>query len=573
MRSTGEDLARESLFDASLKLAATLDVSEILSEFVKTACRFSEASFGALCVVNPRGDTVAFVEENVPDWAREQLLDPQVQTSMLEGLPASHPLVENHPEPNRPFSLRNNSEHGIDNYIGLPLTVRNRIFGWLYVFNRSKGFSDNHSELLSALSSAAAVAVENARLYGEARTREHWIRASQDLTTMLLSGASEEEALAATAYSIRDVADAEAALIILPSVGDTWACEFVDGDSASHLLGTVFPSNGRAMTVARTGQGVVIDSLAQTLHLKVPALKSYGPALYVPMRSRGESTGVILVLRSRDAREFTHSDLAIAQSVAAHAALALELADAKHKAAVATLQAEREQIGRDLHDLAIQQLFATGMQLSSLKDAFVAATKQLEETDLLQVAGIDEKNLMHQLESALASIGDSAQQIRAIVSSLRKEKNLPYSDSSLLTRLQHEASLGRSSLGFAPTFIVELDKHVLDVLEEGYEANSDAIDELLPQSVAEHLIAVIRESLSNISKHAHATLVKVHLEIKADEKQVTLTVTDNGVGLPERPTRNSGLANMRSRALNVDGSFDAAAQAEGGTKLVWSAPL
>ncbi|MGN6472108.1 MAG: sensor histidine kinase, partial [Mycobacteriales bacterium] len=95
------------------------------------------------------------------------------------------------------------------------------------------------------------------------------------------------------------------------------------------------------------------------------------------------------------------------------------------------------------------------------------------------------------------------------------------------------------------------------------------VDTLVPVSVAEQMLAVLRESLSNVAKHAHASTVSV--EVHADNEFAELTVRDNGVGIPA-DTHRSGLANMASRASNLGGSFDATGIG-GGTTAVWRVPL
>ncbi|WP_083379084.1 GAF domain-containing sensor histidine kinase [Boudabousia tangfeifanii] len=562
--------SQSELLKASLNLASKLDVTEVLQGYVDLACELTNAELGALSVINARGQVSLFVDYQMPPDFSQEMKNSTVGASLLEVIGDNAPLIENEVVPEKILAELPKTLPKIDNYMGFPLQVSHRVFGWLYLANREGGFTQAHANLVRRLGRAAAIAVENAQLYERAQTRERWIAASNELTTMLLSGSSVEDALETTVDLIQNVAEADGALLILPSVGKTWACEFVAGDDFQHLLGVVFPHNGRAMTVARTGQGVTVDCLASSLHLKVPQLAEYGPALYAPMRAHGQTTGVFLLLRNVGGKEFTKDDLKMAHSTASQAALALELAEAKHLAQVATLQAEREQIGRDLHDLAIQQLFATGMQLASLKDAFVAAIGSLDQKTIEQ-AGIDNARLTNELETALERVGDSADQIRQIVRRLRN--NDGQVQTGILERLQHEASLARSSLGFAPTFIVELDgKPVKD--EVGYyEVASDIFNERIGAVAADDLIAVVRESLANAAKHAKATSVRVTISLRPVEGKLSLEVSDNGIGLPENRTRNSGLDNMRKRANIHGGIFTTEKNLLGGTTLYWEIKL
>ena len=128
-------------------------------------------------------------------------------------------------------------------------------------------------------------------------------------TTALLEGTEEEEALALIAQTARQVADADTALIILPSVGDTWACEIAEGYAADELLGTVFPPEGRAMAVRREGAGMIVDSFVRAPVVRIPAMKKFGPALYAPLMSGKVAEGVLVLLRKPERLEFEPGDL------------------------------------------------------------------------------------------------------------------------------------------------------------------------------------------------------------------------------------------------------------------------
>ncbi|MBV7363796.1 GAF domain-containing protein [Actinomycetaceae bacterium TAE3-ERU4] len=561
-----------TLLDASLNLASKLDVTQVLQGFVRQACSLASTEFGALAVLNIRGEMVMMVTQNIDDEVAQLMQDSTLGNELLLALPESGALIVNNPHDDSGAIQLPKSAPEIDNYVCLPLELNQQIFGWLFLANRQGGFSSTEADNLLALSSAAAVAVENARLFTQSQQKQRWITASQGITTMLLSGATEEEALEYAVATVRDVADADAALLILPSVGSQWVCELYDGDSAAGLLGTVFPPNGRAMIVARTGHGVVVDSLATTMHLKVPALSAFGPALYAPMRTRDNTVGVFLILRQPGDPEFTESDLESAQTVAAQAALALELAEAKHRADVATLQAERDSIGRDLHDLAIQQLFAAGMQLSALRETFTQALTELETNGVI-AKSINQQHLLQELEVAFERVGDSAEQIRSIVRGLRNQKVDFNSDRTFIDKVAAEASLARSSLGFAPNFIIEFDGKIVNSKSETFEEISSDIENMMPDSIEANAIAVIREALANAAKHARATAVTVNIEIDTATPAMTITISDNGRGLPEKITRQSGLRNMRMRAESNGGSLNITSDFNAGTTLNWYVPL
>jgi signal transduction histidine kinase len=88
--------------------------------------------------------------------------------------------------------------------------------------------------------------------------------------------------------------------------------------------------------------------------------------------------------------------------------------------------------------------------------------------------------------------------------------------------------------------------------------------------VGENLLPVLREALSNTARHARAD--RADVSVVVDEHWVTLTVTDDGIGLPE-DGRRSGLANLDARAGTLGGTFTAHRAPEGGTELSWRVPV
>jgi len=98
------------------------------------------------------------------------------------------------------------------------------------------------------------------------------------------------------------------------------------------------------------------------------------------------------------------------------------------------------------------------------------------------------------------------------------------------------------------------------------------LDSVVPATVVEHLVAALREALSNVVKHARAGSVDIRLELLGDD--VVLTVEDDGVGIS--PThRRSGIKNLEQRARELGGSIDfEATRPDGsGTRLIWRASI
>ncbi|MFC4555595.1 GAF domain-containing sensor histidine kinase [Georgenia faecalis] len=546
------------LFGAALDLTARLDLEGVLEGFVESAAQLTGARYAALGVLDNRGETATFVHHGVDAETARLLGHTPRGRGVLGAIPADGYLLIDDIAASPHFGGWPEHHPRMQTFLGVPVRIREQVYGRLYLADKPTGFTEADAAAMIQLAAAAAVAVENARLYTAARDRERWVAVSQDITTTLLEGTEEEEALAMIAAKIREVARADAALIILPSVGDTWACEIADGVGASDVVGAVFPPEGRAMTVLANGTGMIVDSLSRARSMRVPQLGRYGPALYAPMLAQGTGIGVLILLRLQGEPEFTGSELAMAESVASQAALALELAGARHAQDVAALLDERQRISRDLHDLAIQQLFATGMQLEAARAAVAKSGPELAWVATT-------------LEDSLTSVDDSVRQIRSIVHSLRE----PDTAVVLVERLRREASLARTGLSFAPSLVIDVDGEVVSDDEREARLVGTIADRVDPD-ISDDVVAVVREGLANAARHARASSVQVRVTVHGSGPtgHVAVEVEDDGAGVNPASTRRSGLDNLAVRARRHGGTFSLGTTESGrGTLLSWQVPL
>lgn len=194
---------------------------------------------------------------------------------------------------------------------------------------------------------------------------------------------------------------------------------------------------------------------------------------------------------------------------------------------------DRDRIARDLHDLAIQRLFATGMTLQSA-------------ARLVEHVGAAER-----VQRAVGDLDETIKIIRSTIFGLRARED--ETGPSLRARVARAVGEAGAALGFPPRLSME-----------------GLLDTDVPPAVADHVMAALGETLSNAARHAHATRVEVSLQATADE--VVLTVSDNGKGIPA-DGRRSGLRNLGERASSVGGILDIRTPAEGGSRLIWRAPL
>lgn len=540
-----------SLFDSALALTSRLDLREALQEFVEAARRLSDAKYAALGILGSRGETVAFHYSGMTVPEAERLPHPPHGDGVFAQIPVDAPLIINDIASHPAFEGWPSYHPRMENFLGVPVRIHEQVYGRLYLSDKKGGFNEADAENMSLLASAAAIAVQNSRLYAESEDRAAWIGVSQSITTALLEGTDEEEALELIAKKMRVVSKSCTALIVLPSVGDAWVCEIADGYDAENMIGLTFPPDGRAQTVIREGSGVVVDSMTRTRTMRIPELRGYGPALYAPMIVQGVGAGVIILLRSRSQTEFDLADLAMAEAVSKQAALALELTSARHAQDVAAQIDERAAIGRDLHDLAIQQLFATGMQITAIRE-------DLE----LKNAPDDIVSLLNQ---AIESVDESVKEIRHIVHRLRE----PDANVVIVERLRREASLARTSLGFAPSLVITLDG---EPLPSDIDNQTVArIDNMIGADIADDIVAVTREGLSNAARHAKASSVSVAVSVDSDE--VRIVVIDDGTGISPSRSRRSGLANLAARARRHGGGFELEPGEQRGSVMSWWAPL
>jgi signal transduction histidine kinase len=442
-------------------------------------------------------------------------------------------------------------------FLGASVRVGARVYGQLYLSEKVDGtpFDERDEQTVVALAAAAGVAVQNAQLYAEAARREHWLRAGQDITTMLLEGFDEEEALEHIVETAREVAHADTAAVALPGVGGALLIELAQGHAASDLVGLVMPEGGRAWTVMTEGRGMLAPTLRPS-PVESETWQQFGSAIFAPLQASGLGVGVLIMLRELGAPPFDEPDLTTAESFAAQAALAYILAEARHAQDVAALLDERERIARDLHDLAIQQLFATGMQLETVRRR--------------AARGVDPSELLHIVDDALDNVDSSVRQIRQIVYALRD----PDAATGLVERLRREASLARTGLGFAPSLVLTIDGAVVG--DQDDDLGEARIDERVHADLTDDVVAVVREGLANAARHAHASSVAVRVIVTGEgaDGTVCVEVSDDGRGLPPDRDRSSGVGNLLSRARQHGGTFEIGDNPDGpGTLLVWTAPL
>ncbi|MFE1578634.1 sensor histidine kinase [Streptomyces fradiae] len=531
-----------SLLEAVVSVGRELDLSQVLRRIVEAAALLVDAQYAALGVIGPDGRTLS-------QFLTVGLADEEI--ARIGPLPAGHGILGElirKPEPLRLTDLSaHESSYGFPahhppmrTFLGVPIRVRDEVFGNLYLTDKRGGhdFDAEDESVIATLSVAAGVAIDNARLYEASQRQQRWLQANAEITSNLLSGSPRLRVLELIAQRAREITGAALADVAVPvsGTGDL-VVELALGERGEHRRGLVVPVDGTLSGAAyEAGAPVTTAGLADDDRYDTGdgRFEGFGPAVAVPLGTEAHDTrGVLLLARPQGGPPFTEGELQPLLAFAGQAALALELAQRRTDAEQLALLEDRDRIARDLHDLAIQRLFATGMTLQSA-------------ARLVAHEGAAER-----VTRAVADLDETIKIIRSTIFGLRARDE--DTGPSLRARVARAVGETAHTLGFPPRLSME-----------------GLLDTDVPPGVADHVMAALTETLSNAARHAHATRVEVSLQATADE--VVLTVTDNGRGIPEGG-RRSGLRNLEERARKVGGTLEIGGPAGGGSRLVWRAPL
>lgn len=530
----------QSLLEAVLSVGRELDLEQALHSIVEAAALLVDAEYGALGVIGPDGKrlsafhTVGIAEEQIAKIGHypeghgilgELIRHPEpLRLAKLSEHPASYGFPPNHPPMNT--------------FLGVPIRVRDQIFGNLYLTEKRGGahFDEEDVAVTSTLAVAAGVAIDNARLYEESRLRERWLRATAEITHSLMSGAERGEVLGLIADRAREITGAALAMVAMPMEDtDSLSVELAIGPEAQSLRGLVLPGDSGLLGEAiATAAPVTSPDISHDDRISAGPPSLTGPAVAVPVGTgEGGVRGVVLLVRAAGQTVFAGKEIEPLQGFAAQAAVAMELAERRQDAAEVAVLKDRDRIARDLHDLAIQRLFATGMTLQS-------AGRFIEHPEASE-----------RVVRAVDDLDETIKIIRSTIFGLRSREGV--AGAGLRARVVRVAGEAAPVLGFAPSVRME-----------------GLVDTQVPREIADHVVAVLSEALTNIARHAHADRADVALT--ADSRQVRLTVGDNGVGIPEGG-RRSGLRNMAERARHLGGELELSSPEDGGTTLAWCVPL
>jgi signal transduction histidine kinase len=512
--------AARALLDAVMAISSDLDLHNVLTRIVESATSLTGARYGALGVVGAEDLLVEFVTTGVSEEERRRIGDLPHGRGIL-GLLITDP---------RPIRLRDLTEHAssygfppnhpaMGSFLGVPVRIRGTVFGNLYLTEKAGGgeFTDTDEQLVVALAGVAGLVIENARAYGLSERRREWLEAAASLPDTVQPPLDEEESLHRIVTTARRVARARAAAVVDIDTFDVRVLVCGPGEDVAALEDRV------TRLAAQLGGLEVLDPVDVAVDDVMGTV--------VPLQAHLAEGGLLLTVHDRpDAKLRDVDDRELLRSFADYAALTLDRGRAVSEREELAVISDRERIARDLHDVVIQRLFATGMQLQA---ASMRATNE---------------DVRGRIERTVADLDATIRDIRATIFELQAPAS-----GSVRGELRALVREYRPVLGFVPELRV-----------------TGPVDTAVTGPLVEPLLKVLREALSNVARHAQASHVDVRVGV--DGGELTLVVVDDGVGMPAGVVY-SGLANARDRASSLGGELDVTPHRPCGVRLSWRVPL
>ncbi|MCW2811298.1 MAG: Signal transduction histidine kinase [Friedmanniella sp.] len=528
----------ERLLEANRSIVAALTLDEVLSRVVAAARETTGADYAALGVLGPDGGLEQFVHLGmdpgtvaaIGDLPKGKgLLGALIQDPRPIRLPVlgQDPRSSGFPEGHPPMSA----------FLGVPVRVREETFGNLYLANGPDGgvFSEQDERLAAALAANAGTAIANARLYEQSRYRQTWLEASAEITRRLaVARGGGVEVLEVIARAVLRLTSADVVTVVLPDPDDAELLRVVVavGLAQAELTGLRYLAKGSlGQQVMQERRGRIRDDVdvSQGLPVHLRQFVNVTQVMALPLQGETSCHGAIVAGRV-PRRPFVAFDLDMAAGFASQTALALELLDARSSRERLAVLEDRDRIARDLHEHVVQRLFAAGMRLEG------------------SLTRVQDPELRKRLWQTIEDLDGTIRQVRTSIFALHGSGPVASSLRGRILRMVEELT---PVLGFKPGLVLD-----------------GPVDTMAGPAAAD-VEAVVRESLSNVAKHAGASEVSV--EVRASEEALTVVVADNGRGL-DTTTRRSGLANLRQRAERLGGSMTLEPVEGGGLRLLWTVP-
>ncbi|NGN85582.1 GAF domain-containing sensor histidine kinase [Arthrobacter silviterrae] len=537
MHGQPSDERLRGLLSAVISIAEELTLEAVLSRIVQSACQLLDAKYGALGVIGGSGGLSHFITEGI---------DPQL-AKLIGPLPTGHGVLGLLIKDPRPIRLPNLHDHPASygfpkhhppmrTFLGVPIRIRDKVFGNLYLTEKNGGkfFTAEDQDLAVALAGAAGFAIENARLFDDAQLRTRWLEAGRSVAVLMMGVGAAGSGVGPgfVAQTALDASDSALALIAsAPNEAGQVEVLAGAGNGSQEWIGRLLDlDSGSVQGVLSAGEPASFETVSKLLGPASGRLS--GPSLLARLGTKGAEHGLLVLVREKGGAPYSSLTSELVSVYCAQSALALELAKTHQIREQLVLYTDRDRIAQDLHDVVIQRIFAVGLNVQSL-GRFIP-----DSAGLARIRAITDE-----LDATIKELRDTIYALRTSTG-----------DTDLVSsRILNTVLKVSTPLSFAPRIVL-----------------SGPIDSRVPPEVAEQLLAVVTEGVSNAVRHAKAG--EIDVAVTAGGGFVSVTVSDDGCGISTRSDR-SGLVNMERRALKFNGIFQVESVAQGGTKFFWSVPL
>lgn len=518
-----------ALLDAVVAIGSDLDLRGVLRRIVETSCRLTGAQYGVLGTVDPSRP----FETNDEEGAFLDLITHGVseeEVARMGRLPAGHGLIGAVPQQRIPIRVDHVADHPesvgypsyhppIDRFLGAPVPVGGQAFGHLYLGKRAddEPFTPTDQALVEALARAAGVTIANARAYEESERRRAWLDAAVRVSGGLAPAVSADEAIQHMVDSLQRVSRARTIAVVRDCEG-VLEVDALAGrsDGVEALLDTVA---GEIRRAEQSGEVFRLEPEPDRV------------VVVVPMRTQLARSGVLLGDHWHGRGAPRADELDLVRALADQLGVTLDRAAAFRERHELLLAKDRDRIARDLHDLVIQRIFATGMQLKA-------------------ASGLESDELRARVGDAVGELDIAIKDLRTTIYELGRGGTGALLD-GVRALLREYAVV----LGFVPLL-----------------RSSGPVDHAVREATGEQLLLSLRETLSNVARHAGATSTTV--ELAAGPAWLSLKVTDDGRGFDLGTVQQGrGLGNLRHRAEALGGELKVTTAPGGGTAVEWVVPV
>jgi len=520
-----------------MSLASEHSLGAVLQKIVELACEVSGAKYGALGVITPDGKALEdFFTHGITQEQRASI------GRLPEGKGLLGALIQD-AQPVRLTRIKDDrrsigfpaNHPPMTTFLGVPIAVRSRVFGNLYLTEKEGGvgFTADDELAVITLAAQAGVAIENVRLNERAATAQRRLEAVNEVARAILEGSEGDDVLSLIARRARELAGAYVATIATPEPqSGSLVLRVADGDVLGMNIGMHFSVrdsfSGEAMQHRRSV--VVADASADSrTDQPLVARGDIGPAIFVPLAIRDRVFGSLAVGKRLGDLPFTEESLAVVETFAAQAAVSLDYSRLQHEIQRLIVIEDRERIAKELHDDIVQSLFAEGMSLQ-------AAISMVHDPVVM------EDRLTQAVENIDRVIRDLRNYIFGLKPGVFADRHL---DSALRDLAQ----------SFADGSVCEID----------VRTEPEAVSHLAGMTT--ELIQVTREALSNAVRHSQGDHIQVRLRF--EDAEPLLEVADNGIGFDPVAAagKGHGLDNLRARAAALGGKLEIDSEPGRGTRV------